>query len=127
MAKLKTGQITAKRAYEMADSLSKSSKTLSYVGNRLADRSSSSSERKKDWKDKNPSVINLTGIPGETKGTTIKGVKEMKNTSEKYKNLASSNMQKADMLTSRANAATGRDTPLPSSEGLFSKIKNIFN
>jgi hypothetical protein len=27
----------------------------------------------------------------------------------------------------KANEAVGRDTPLPSSEGLFSKIKNWFD
>jgi hypothetical protein len=33
---------------------------------------------------------------------------------------------RADAAMAKANAAVGRDTPLPASEGLFSKIKNWF-
>ncbi len=126
MTKLKPGQVTAKRAYEMADSLARTSKELSYTSKRLKDRATSSSEKKKEYLRKNPSTLNLTGLPGEKVGSTITGVKQMKSTSDKYKKMADANMAKADRFTKAANAATGRDKPLPSSDGILSTIKNWF-
>jgi hypothetical protein len=108
MAKMKPGQISAKRAYEMSDSLRKRAdfdgKWAKATGN-LASYESNQSTREA----------------------------LLKNSAQNWRSYTH-NYKKADRLESRAdaamakaNATVGRDTPLPTSEGLFSKIKNWFD
>ena len=109
MAKMKPGQISAKRAYEISDSLRKEAGS-SY---RVADLYQKVANNKGKIMDMGPA--------------------DLIHYAEKQVRSADYNYSKANRLKSRAdaamakaNAAAGRDTPLPSSEGLFSKIKNWF-
>ena len=106
MAKMKPGQISAKRAYAIADSLDKLS-GLAGVGSPL-------------------SSLNKKSTAADSANAYKAGFARIE-AAEKNKQSANKFRYAADAAMAKANAAVGRDTPLPSSEGLFSKIKNIFN
>lgn len=106
---MKPGQISAKRAYEVADSLAKESQS-SY---RVADLYYNKANNKGKIMDMSPTDLRYYAE---------KQVRLADYNSEKSTRLKS----RADAAMAKANAAAGRDTPLPSSEGLFSKIKNWF-
>jgi hypothetical protein len=104
----KKGQISAKRAYEISDSLKKKAQYQAGAMDFAVDRFKSA---------KNPAE--------KSKATSI------------LDGLAKSsdyNYQKSDRLKSRAdqamdkaNAQKNRDMPLPSSDGIMGKITNWFN
>lgn len=107
---MKPGQISAKRAYEMSDSLKKEAAS-SY---RVADLYYSAAGNKQKIMSMQPS--------------------DLVNYAEKQVRSADYNTSKSKMLKSRADAAmakanlaAGRDTPLPSSEGIMSKITNTLS
>ena len=127
MAKMKPGQISAKRAYEISDSLMDNSKRLkefaypqiqigkATIKNKVADKQ-----------------VLLPGSYTFNGPRTLSG-RDRLNIGQKALNQASADSSKsvglksrADAAMAKANAAVGRDTPLPTSEGLFSKIKNWF-
>jgi hypothetical protein len=122
MEKMKPGQISAKRAYEISDSLMDKSKKLkefaypqirigkATIKNKVADKQvSSSTSNPKTW------------------GNTLSG-RDRLNIGQKALKEASADSSKAVRLKSRADQAmnnanaAGRDVPLPSSEGMMSKI-----
>ena len=106
---MKPGQISAKRAYEMADSLG----TQYHSGVRVSkmfEKAASKGEK----------IMSMG--PSDLKSAAIKTRREAIYNLHKGDELR----KKADAAMAKANAAAGRDTPLPSSEGLFSKIKNWF-
>lgn len=103
MAKMKPGQISAKRAYEVADSLQK---RADFNGNWAM------AVDKQVAKEKSPTV---KGVLAKHANQTWR---EYGHDSEKSSRLKS----RADAAMAKANAAVGRDTPLPSSEGMMSKI-----
>jgi hypothetical protein len=125
MEKMKPGQISAKRAYEISDSLMDKSKKLkefaypqirigkATIKNKVADKQvSSSTSNPKTW------------------GNTLSG-RDRLNIGQKALKEASADSSKAVRLKNRADAAVakakataGRDMPLPSSEGMMSKIAN---
>ena len=102
---MKPGQISAKRAYAIADSLDKVS-GLAGVGSPL-------------------SSLNKKSTAADSAKAYKAGFARIE-AAEKNKQSANRFRAAADQAMNKANAA-GRDTPLPSSEGLFAKIKNIFN
>jgi hypothetical protein len=106
MAKMKPGQISAKRAYAIADSLDKAS-GLAGVGSPL-------------------SSLNKKSTAADSAKAYQAGFARIES-AEKNKQAANRFRSVADAAMAKANAAAGRDTPLPSSEGLFSKIKNWFD
>ena len=124
MAKMKPGQISAKRAYEISDSLmDRSNKLKEFASPQIR---IGKGTIKNGVFDKQVPVR----FPG---GPTLSG-RDRLNIGQKALKQASADSSKSDRLKSRAdaamakaNAAAGRDTPLPSSEGLFSKIKNWFD
>lgn len=124
---MKPGQISAKRAYEISDSLMDRSNKLkefaspqiqigkATIKNKVADRQ-------------------LPTLAKPFEGPATLSGRDRLNIGQKALKQASADSSKsvrlksrADAAMAKANAAVGRDTPLPSSEGLFSKIKNIFN
>jgi hypothetical protein len=102
MAKMKPGQISAKRAYEISDSLKSKAQYQAGAMDFAAKRLKSAK----------------TPIEKKQAGSILEGLSR----SSEY------NYQKSDRLKSRADQAmnnvnaAGRDTPLPSSEGMMSKI-----
>lgn len=125
MAKMKPGQISAKRAYEISDSLMDRSNSLKAaaipqirmgkgaIKNKVGDRQ-----------------ISVSTSDPKTWGKTLSG-RDRVNIGQKFLKQASADSAKsvglktrADAAMAKANAAVGRDTPLPSSEGMMSKIAN---
>ena len=104
---MKPGQISAKRAYEISDSLGKEY----HSSVRIAD------------------MYNNAASKGEK--ILSMGPSDLKVAAERQMRSGIYNLHKGAQLRNRADAAVakakaGRDTPLPSSEGLFSKLKNWF-
>ena len=96
-------KITATRAYAIADSLDKAS-GLAGVGSAL-------------------STLNKKSTAADSAKAYQAGFSRIE-AAEKNKAAANRFRSAADAAVAKAKA--GRDTPLPSSEGLFSKIKNWF-
>jgi hypothetical protein len=107
MAKMKPGQISAKRAYEMSDALRKRADFDGKWANGLATLAKTEP---------------VTKVRESLLKSSAKSWKEYNHNYEKSDRLKT----RADAAMAKANAAAGRDTPLPASEGLFSKIKNWF-
>lgn len=132
MAKMKPGQISAKRAYELSDSLNNNAYVAKSVGKGYMKAADAMKKREsKSGMLESRIIVNSNKMGDFTELTGSEGVKSF---ATSLLNRASANSEKANRLKSRAdaamakaNAAVGRDVPLPSSEGLFSKIKNIFN
>ncbi len=126
MGGLKKGQVTAKRAYEMADSLMN-----------LANRKKQAAYDQKYMGQ--GAVKNGKGdvqVLVNNFGGTLSGNDRLK-IAEKFKKQASADSTKsvrlkanADKAMAAANAKlkaqAGRDKPLPSSDGILSTIKNWF-
>lgn len=108
MAKMKPGQVPAKRAYQMADSLQKRA------------------DFDLQW------AKGVGKVANEEKNPSIKSVL-LKNSAKSYNdfmhNYEKSNRYRtnADNAVNKAKATAGRDMPLPSSEGIIGKIKNFFD
>jgi len=124
---MKPGQISAKRAYEVADSLMENSKLHKLASAEQKNLGQAAIKNKVG--DKKVRIGHWSDSPF---GNYLSGNDRMK-ISEKYSKIASADSAKsvglksrADAAMAKANAAVGRDNPLPSSEGLFSKIKNWF-
>jgi hypothetical protein len=102
MEKMKPGQISAKRAYEISDSLRKRADFDGKWAKATGDLAS---------KEKNPLIKESL----------------LKNSAKSWREYTH-NYQKSDRLKTRADQAmnnanaAGRDIPLPSSEGMMSKI-----
>jgi hypothetical protein len=105
MEKMKPGQISAKRAYEISDSLAKESQS-SY---RVADLYYNKANNKGKIMDMSPTDLRYYAE---------KQVRSADYNSEKAKRLKT----RADAAVAKAKATAGRDMPLPSSEGMMSKI-----
>lgn len=105
MAKMKPGQISAKRAYEISDSLRK---------NADFDVKWASSAEKIAAKEKDPYVKNIFSKHADQTW------RQAGYNYEKSSRLTS----RADAAMAKANAAVGRDTPLPSSDGILGAIGN---
>jgi hypothetical protein len=103
MAKMKPGQISAKRAYEISDSLRKRADFDGHWAKATGDLA---------LKEKNQPVKEAL------LKTSSQGWKDYSRNYEKSDRLKS----RADVAMAKANATVGRDTPLPSSEGMMSKI-----
>lgn len=117
MAKMKPGQISAKRAYEVSDSLMGKSKSLKETAFDQMQMSK--------------------GIPYNKTGQKYQDIygggfskTERAGIANRMQKQASADSTKAVRLKSRADQAMnnanakGRDMPLPSSEGMMSKIAN---
>lgn len=162
MAKMKPGQISAKRAYEMSDSLKSKAQyqagAMDFAANRLKSaktpvekkqagsileglsRSSEYNYQKSDrLKSRADQAMNNANAKSKAINTGVDIAKGKVDRNASVLGLGSGFLGKNNMSyfeesgkshkkeLAKANAAAGRDTPLPSSEGLFSKIKNIFN
>jgi len=124
MAKMKPGQISAKRAYEVADSLMENSKLHKLASAEQKNLGQAAIKNKVG--DKKVRIGHWSDSPF---GNYLSGNDRMK-ISEKYSKIASADSAKSVGLKSRADQAMnnanakGRDMPLPSSEGMMSKIAN---
>jgi hypothetical protein len=105
MAKMKPGQISAKRAYEISDSLKKKA---NFNG---------------QW------AMSTEKLAAKEKNTTVKDILS-KHSTQTWREVGH-DFEKSDRLKTRADAAmakakatAGRDVPLPSSEGIMSTISN---
>lgn len=105
---MKPGQISAKRAYEMSDSLRR---TANISGNWAM------AQDKLAAKETHPRVKEILSKDAS------QAWREYGHDSEKSDRLKS----RADAAMAKANAAAGRDVPLPSSEGIMSKITNTLS
>lgn len=117
---MKPGQISAKRAYEISDSLMKKSNSLKETAFDQIQMSKGIPYNKTGGKYQD--IYGGGFSKSERIGIANRMQKQASADSSKSVRLKS----RADQAMNNANAA-GRDVPLPSSEGLFSKIKNIFN
>lgn len=130
---MKPGQISAKRAYEVADSLmdrSNSLKTAAYdqkmigkgtVKNKIADKQVSTFAFPTFDKPSSRGPATLSGNDRLKIADNLQ--KQASADSSKSVRLKS----RADAAMAKANAAVGRDTPLPSSEGIMSKITSTLS
>lgn len=105
---MKPGQITAKRAYELSDSLKSKAQyqagAMDFAANRLKSAK--------------------TPMEKKQAGSILEGLSR----SSEYNYQKSDRLKsRADQAMAKANAAIGRDTPLPSSEGIMSKITNTLS
>lgn len=103
----KTGQVSAKRAYEMSDSLKKKAQYQAGAMDFAVDRL----KRAKNPAEKSNATSVLNGLARSSDYNYQK--------SDRLKS-------RADAAMAKANAQKGRDTPLPSSDGIIGKIKNWF-
>ena len=101
--KLKPGQVTARRAYAMSDSLNKSAGQISRTSERIADRISS--VRKDEARNKPAPTIYMTGIGAAKRDSTLTGSKDMEKYTKDAPKVANANREKADRLKSRADDA----------------------
>lgn len=118
---MKPGQISAKRAYEISDSLMKKSNSLKETAFDQIQISKGIPYNKTGGKYQD--IYGGGFSKSERIGIANRMQKQASADSSKSVGLKS----RADAAMAKANAAAGRDTPLPSSEGLFSKIKNWFD
>ena len=118
---MKPGQISAKRAYEISDSLMKKSNSLKETAFDQIQMSKGIPYNKTGGKYQD--IYGGGFSKSERIGIANRMQKQASADSSKSVRLES----RADAAMAKANAAAGRDTPLPSSEGLFSKIKNWFD
>jgi hypothetical protein len=116
MAKIKPGQISAKRAYDISKSLMDNSKFLKEASFDQMQMSKGIPYNKtgQKYQDIYGQVFSKT----ERAGIANRMQKQASVDSAKSVGLKS----RADAAMAKANAAVGRDTPLPSSEGMMSKI-----
>jgi hypothetical protein len=129
MAKMKPGQISAKRAYEISDSLSKNANASKYAGNLYMKGANAMQKREEKSGKQETMILDPSRKIGDAFELT--GNKAVRAFGTSMLNRATANSEKATRLKTRAdaamakaNAAVGRDTPLPSSEGMMSKIAN---
>ncbi len=143
MGGLKKGQVTAKRAYEMADSLASSASSAKAAGNLFMNAAKNVAKREKKTGMKEVTTIYPGGatslsMPDAIKNSkTFNGSDDWKKHGQMFLNRATHNSEKAtryranaDKAMAAANAKlkaqAGRDKPLPSSDGILSTIKNWF-
>jgi hypothetical protein len=119
MAKMKPGQISAKRAYEISDSLMTNSKSLKETAFDQMQMSKGIPYSKTGQKYQDV----YGGGFSKTERIGIANSMQKKASADSSKSVRLKS--RADQAMNNANAA-GRDMPLPPSEGLFSKIKNWF-
>lgn len=103
----KKGQISAKRTYEIADSLNKKAQYQAGAMDFAVDRL----KKSKSPAEKSKATSILNGLARSSDYNYQK--------SDRLKSIA-------DAAMAKANAQKGRDTPLPSSDGIIGKIKNWF-
>lgn len=115
MAKMKPGQITAKRAYEISDSLMSNSKSLKQTAFDQMQMSKGIPYNKTGQKYQDI----YGGGFSKTERIGIANSMQKKASADSSKSVRLKS--RADQAMNNANAA-GRDVPLPSSEGLMSKI-----
>jgi hypothetical protein len=116
MAKIKPGQISAKRAYEISDSLMTNSKSLKETAFDQMQMSKGVPYNKTGQKYQD--IYGGGFSKKERVGIANSMQKKASADSAKSVGLKS----RADAAMAKANATAGRDTPLPSSEGMMSKI-----
>jgi hypothetical protein len=136
---LKKGQVTAKRAYEMADSLMNNSSRNKYYASEQKGVAESAIKRgnwpgglgvgKPAQKISNKNTKFLSGVPSDEPSGNPLSYNQRIKLSDKYLKQASADSTKAvrfranaDKAMAAANKATGRDTPLPSSDGIIGTI-----
>ena len=101
--KLKPGQVTARKAYAMSDSLNKSAGQISRTSEKIANRISS--VRKDEARNKPAPTIYMTGIGAAKRDSTLTGSKDMEKYTKDAPKAANANREKADRLKSRADDA----------------------
>ncbi len=139
MGGLKKGQVTAKRAYEMADSLASSAAAAKSAGKIFMRGAENVAKREKKSGMKEVTTISSGGMFSDAfkNSKTFNGSEEWKKHGQMFLNRAAHNSEKAtryranaDKAMAAANAKlkaqAGRDKPLPSSDGILSTIKNWF-
>lgn len=120
MAKMKPGQISAKRAYEMSDSLMNKSNSLKETAFDQMQMSKGIPYNKTGGKYQD--IYGGGFSKSERIGIANRMQKQASADSSKSVRLKS----RADQAMNNANAV-GRDVPLPSSEGIMSKITNTLS
>jgi len=145
MGGLKKGQVTAKRAYEMADSLMNNSRTNKYFASQQKGIAESAIKRgnwpgglgvgKPAQKISNKNTKFPSGAESDKPyGESLSYNQRIKLSSDYLKQSSADSTKSAQLkakadksvAAAKAKAQAGRDKPLPSSDGILSTIKNWF-